>query len=94
MPLRGRVGRHGIYVCHSAVGIDSGYTPDLPLSCLELPAFVLRQAFADGRTTTHRIAAFIPKPLRAMRARYESESHDAKRNDERSHDEAASHIKI
>lgn len=66
LPLRGRVGRHGIYVFHSAIGIDSGYTHDLPLSCLELPSFTLRQAFADGRTTTHRITALIPSSLRAL----------------------------
>ena len=93
LPLRGRVGRHGIYVCHSAVGIDSGYTPDLPLSCLELPAFVLRQAFADGRTATHRISAFIPKPLRLLRAHYESKSQESKQSEENLHDEIASYAR-
>ena len=94
LPLRGRVGRHGIYVCHSAVGVDSGYTIDLPLSCLELPAFILRQAFADGRTATHRIGAFIPKPLRLLRAHYQPKRHAAKRSKDDSHDEAASHTEV
>lgn len=66
LPLRGRVGRHGIYIFHSAIGIDSGYTAGLPLSCLELPSFTLRQAFADGRTTTRRIKALIPTALRHL----------------------------
>lgn len=94
LPLRGRVGRHGIYVCHSAVGIDSGYTFDLPLSCLELPAFVLRQAFADGRMTTHRIGVFMPKPLRALRAHHESKRHAEKQSAAGSHDEAAPHTEV
>ena len=67
LPLRGRVGRHGIYVFHSAVGIDTGYSPGCPLSCLQLPDFVLYQAFADGHTATHPIKAFISEPLRQMR---------------------------
>lgn len=66
LPLRGRVGRHGIYIFHSAIGIDSGYTHELPLSCLELPSFTLRQVFANGRTATHRITALIPPSLRQL----------------------------
>ncbi len=69
LPLRGRVGRHGIYVFHSAIGIDSGYTHDLPLSCLELPSFSLRQTFADERTATHHITALIPNSLRYLHER-------------------------
>lgn len=89
LPLRGRVGRHGIYVFHSAIGIDSGYTRGLPLSCLELPSFTLRQAFADGHTATHRITALIPQSLRALhtqncredKARLDKENLDKKRLD-------------
>lgn len=69
LPLRGRLGRHGIYIFHSAIGIDTGYNQNSPLSCLSLPDFTLYQAFADGRTTTHRITAFIPDTLRAMQKR-------------------------
>jgi hypothetical protein len=65
--LRGRLGRHGIYVFHSAIGIDTGFTHNSPLSCLELPDFNLYQAFADGHTATHRITTLIPEPIRAMR---------------------------
>ncbi len=66
LPLRGRLGRHGIYIFHSAIGIDTGYDVHSPLSCLELPDFTLYQAFADGRTATHHITTLIPEPLRAM----------------------------
>lgn len=66
LPLRGRLGRHGIYICHSAIGIDTGYDVHSPLSCLELPTFNLYQAFADGHTATHHITTLIPDTLRAM----------------------------
>jgi serine/threonine protein phosphatase 1 len=66
LPLRGRVGRHGIYISHSAIGIDTGYNIQSPLSCLSLPDFALYQAFADGREETHHITSFIPDTLKAM----------------------------
>jgi serine/threonine protein phosphatase 1 len=66
LPLRGRLGRHGIYISHSAIGIDSGYINTSPLSCLQLPDCMLYQAFADGHTATHHLTAFMPEPLRAM----------------------------
>ena len=66
LPLRGRLGRHGIYISHSAIGIDSGYINSSPLSCLQLPDCMLYQAFADGHTATHHLTAFMPEPLRAM----------------------------
>jgi serine/threonine protein phosphatase 1 len=66
LPLRGRLGRHGIYISHSAIGIDSGYINSSPLSCLQLPDCILYQAFADGHTATHHLKAFMPEPLRAM----------------------------
>ena len=66
LPLRGRVGRHGIYISHSAIGIDTGYNIQSPLSCLSLPDFSLYQAFADGHEETHHITAFIPDTLKAM----------------------------
>jgi serine/threonine protein phosphatase 1 len=67
LPLRGRVGRHGIYIFHSAIGLDTGYNYNSPLSCLQLPDFVLYQAYANGHTATHHITTFIPEELRAMR---------------------------
>jgi serine/threonine protein phosphatase 1 len=67
LPLLGRLGRHGIYIAHSAIGIDTGYTESSPLSCLQLPEFVLYQTFADGRSATHHITTFIPDALRAFR---------------------------
>jgi serine/threonine protein phosphatase 1 len=69
LPLRGRLGHHGIYMCNSAVGIDTGYVDASPLSCLQLPDLLLYQAYADGRTATHRITTFVPEPLRAMQRR-------------------------
>lgn len=66
LPLRGRVGRHGIYISHSAIGIDTGYNLQSPLSCLSLPDFSLYQTFSDGHEETHQITAFIPETLKAM----------------------------
>lgn len=66
LPLRGRLGRHGIYIFHSAIGIDTGYDIHSPLSCVELPNFTLYQSFADGHTATHHITTLIPESLRAM----------------------------
>src|SRR5688572_19599035 len=66
LPWRGRLGRHGIYVSKSAIGIDTGYNLQSPLSCLSLPDFTLYQAFADGHSATHHITTFIPETLRAM----------------------------
>lgn len=69
LPLRGRLGRHGIYISNSAIGLDSGYNHHSPLSCLSLPNFTLYQTFADGREETHHITSFIPEPLKAMQKR-------------------------
>jgi serine/threonine protein phosphatase 1 len=66
LPLLGRLGRHGIYISHSAIGIDTGYNYNSPLTCLSLPDFTLYQAFADGHLATHQITSFIPEELRAM----------------------------
>ena len=66
LPLRGRLGRHGIYIFHSAIGIDTGYNHQSPLTCLSLPDFTLYQAFGDGHHETHQITSFIPETLKAM----------------------------
>ncbi len=66
LPWRGRLGRHGIYLFNSAIGIDTGYNLHSPLSCLSLPDFTLYQTFADGRTATHQITSFIPETLKEM----------------------------
>jgi serine/threonine protein phosphatase 1 len=67
LPLLGRLGRHGIYISHSVIGIDTGYSYQSPLTCLSLPDFTLYQSFADGHLETHHITTFIPEELRAMR---------------------------
>jgi serine/threonine protein phosphatase 1 len=69
LPLRGRVGRHGIYIFHGAIGLDTGYNQHSPLSCLSLPDFTLYQTFADGREETHHITSFIPDTLKQMQKR-------------------------
>lgn len=66
LPWRGRVGRHGIYLFNSAIGIDTGYNLQSPLTCLSLPDFTLYQTFADGRNETHHITSFIPETLKEM----------------------------
>ena len=66
LPWLGRLGRHGIYLSHSAIGIDTGYNLQSPLSCLSLPDFTLYQTFADGRTATHQITTLIPETLKEM----------------------------
>lgn len=66
LPLRGRVGRHGIYLFKSAIGIDTGYNQNSPLSCISLPDFTLYQAFANGETATHQITTLIPESLKKM----------------------------
>ncbi|MDQ3802979.1 MAG: metallophosphoesterase [Acidobacteriota bacterium] len=66
LPLLGRLGRHGIYISHSAIGIDTGYDPSCPLSCLQLPEFNLYQTFADGRSATFHMTALIPEPFRTF----------------------------
>jgi hypothetical protein len=57
-------------MCHSAVGIDTGYIDTSPLSCLQLPDLLLYQSFADGNDATHHITTFVPEPLRAMQKRH------------------------
>lgn len=66
LPWRGRVGRHGLYLFNSAIGIDTGYNLHSPLSCLSLPDFTLYQTFADGTSATHQITSFIPETLKEM----------------------------
>ena len=66
LPLRGRLGRHGIYISHSAVGLDTGYNHHSPLSCLSLPDFNLYQTYADGRQESYQITSFIPETLKEM----------------------------
>jgi serine/threonine protein phosphatase 1 len=66
LPLRGRLGRHGIYISHSAVGLDTGYNHHSPLSCLSLPDFNLYQTYVDGREENYQITSFIPEALKEM----------------------------
>ncbi len=71
LPLLGRVGRHGIYISHSAIGLDTGYNYQSPLSCLSLPDFHLYQTFADGREESYQITSFMPDKLKDMQKRAE-----------------------
>ena len=69
LPLRGRLGRHGIYMSHSAIGLDTGYNYHSPLSCLSLPDFHLFQTYVDGREETYQITSFIPETIKQMQKR-------------------------
>ena len=71
LPLRGRLGRHGIYIYHSAVGIDTGYDYHSPLTCLQLPDMHVYQAYADGHTEKHHITTLLPEALRALKPQAE-----------------------
>lgn len=64
LPLRGRLGKHGLYVSHDAVGIDTGYASNCALTCLELPDFRIYQTFADGSDATHHITSSVPQHFR------------------------------
>lgn len=75
LPLRGRLGRHGIYLCNSAIGIDTGYDVHSPLTCLSLPDFTLYQTFADGSMETHQITMLIPESLREMQRKAATGGH-------------------
>ncbi|HYY42416.1 MAG TPA: hypothetical protein VE775_06755, partial [Pyrinomonadaceae bacterium] len=70
LPLRGRIGRHGIYVSHSAIGLDTGFSDSSPLSCLQLPDLQLYQAFPDGHTAAFHLTSFVPEPLRSMQRKH------------------------
>ena len=76
LPWRGRLGRHGIYVFNSAIGIDTGYNLQSPLTCLSLPDFTLYQTFADGHTATHQITSFIPESLKEMQQKAKKAGQD------------------
>ena len=77
LPLRGRIGHHGIYIFHSAIGLDTGCADNSALSCLQFPDCMLYQAFPDGHTAKHHLTSFMPEPLRAMQRRPEQPSHAA-----------------
>ena len=70
LPLRGRIGRHGIYIAHSAIGLDTGYADNSPLSCLQFPDLQLYQAYPDGHTANFHLTAFMPESLRAMQRKF------------------------
>src|SRR5215213_917907 len=59
LPLRGRLGRHGIYISHSAIGLDTGYNSSSPLSWISLADFNLDHDDSEGGEETHEITARI-----------------------------------
>ena len=77
LPWLGRVGRHGIYVFNSAIGIDTGSNLHSPLTCLSLPDFTLYQTFADGHTATHQITTLIPETLKEMQRKAALQGQDS-----------------
>ncbi|CDM64681.1 metallophosphoesterase family protein [Pyrinomonas methylaliphatogenes] len=66
LPLIGRLGTHGIYIFHSAIGIDTAYNEASPLSCLSLPDFNLYQVKADGCSETHHLYQSFAEALRSI----------------------------
>jgi hypothetical protein len=70
------LGRHGIYVFNSAIGIDTGYNLQSPLTCLSLPDFTLYQTFADGHQASHQITSFIPESLKEMQRQAKAAGQD------------------
>lgn len=67
LPLLGRLGHHGVYMAHSAIGLDTSGPSGAPLSCLSLPDFTLYQSFPNGQTSVRHLTAFLPEPMRALR---------------------------
>jgi serine/threonine protein phosphatase 1 len=43
-----------VYICGSAVGVDTGCGPEDPLSCVHVNTFMVHQAFADGRIVAYQ----------------------------------------
>ncbi|MER3428443.1 MAG: hypothetical protein C4334_10135 [Pyrinomonas sp.] len=66
LPLLGRLGRHGIYVFNSAIGIDTAYNSEAPLSCLSLPDFTLYQVSPRGKREVHHLRHSFADALRSI----------------------------
>jgi serine/threonine protein phosphatase 1 len=43
-----------IYICGSAVGVDTGCGPEDPLSCVHVETFKVYQSYADGRLDSYQ----------------------------------------
>jgi serine/threonine protein phosphatase 1 len=43
-----------VYICGTAVGVDTGCGPDDPLSCVQVETLQVYQAFANGRITSYQ----------------------------------------
>lgn len=66
LPLLGRLGRHGIYIFNSAIGIDTAYNSEAPLSCLSLPDFVLYQVAPSGKQEVYHLHHSFTEALRSI----------------------------
>ncbi|MEW6736638.1 MAG: metallophosphoesterase family protein [Acidobacteriota bacterium] len=54
LPSNGTRKLQDIYVCGSAVGVDTGCGPDDPLSCVQVENMMVYQAFPDGRLESYQ----------------------------------------
>lgn len=53
LPANGRK-LHDVYICGSAVGVDTGCGPEDPLSCINVETMTVYQAYPDGRLVTYQ----------------------------------------
>jgi len=65
LPPNGRKAQD-VYVCGSAIGVDTGCGPDDPLSCVQVETMVVHQSYLDGRIVTYQ-AKLGNVPTVAMR---------------------------
>ncbi len=52
-----------VYICGSAVGVDTGSGPDEPLSCVNVEKMRIYQAFPDGRLNSYQAKVDKFQPL-------------------------------
>ncbi|MBK7996752.1 MAG: hypothetical protein IPK14_26285 [Blastocatellia bacterium] len=53
LPANGRK-PHDIYICGSAVGIDTGCGPEDPLSCVNVETMKVYQSYIDGEVVSYQ----------------------------------------
>jgi serine/threonine protein phosphatase 1 len=54
LPTNGNRKISDVYICGSAIGVDTGCGPEDPLSCVHVETFMVHQAFVDGRTLSYQ----------------------------------------
>jgi serine/threonine protein phosphatase 1 len=54
LPINGTRKLTDVYICGSAIGVDTGCGPEDPLSCVDVDSFMVHQAFSDGRLSSYQ----------------------------------------